>query len=143
MASAHRRSGVRGLPPPNRWVFRCLGSKRCSSAHKASEIQKPVVTLFTGARLRRLLLCAMRSLYQIRVIRIGTYHFPGMTSNVIQQEIETDKTYFASRGVTKEFLNKAFSVESTTLWFPTVQELIDNGVITHMYDGTKFIAHNK
>ena len=86
---------------------------------------------------------------QSRIMKVGAklsfhaYHFPGMTSNVIRQEIETDKTYFASRGVTKEFLNKAFSVESTTLWFPTVQELIDNGVITHIYDGTKFIAHNK
>src|SRR5215471_9662175 len=72
MASAHRRSGVRGLPPPKRWVFRCLGSKRCSSAHNASETRKPVVTLFTGTRLCRLLLCAIRPLYQIRVIRIAT-----------------------------------------------------------------------
>src|SRR5262249_35496173 len=75
MASAHRRSGVRGLPPPKRWVLTCLGSKRCNRAHKASETRKLVVTLFTEARLRRLLGCAIPSLYQIPVIRIGFKSF--------------------------------------------------------------------
>jgi hypothetical protein len=60
------------LPPPNRWVLRCLGSTRCSRVHKASDTRNAVVTLFTGARGRRFLLCIMPSLYQIRVIRIAS-----------------------------------------------------------------------
>src|SRR5438445_5980916 len=72
MASAHCRSGVRGLPPPNRWVFLCFGIKRCSSVHNSSDTRKLVVTLFTGARWRRFLVCAINTLYQILVIRIGT-----------------------------------------------------------------------
>src|SRR2546422_3434362 len=73
MASAHWRSGVRGLPPPNRWVFLCFGIKRCSRVHKASDTRKLVVTLFTGARGRRFLICTMTLLYHIPVIRIGSY----------------------------------------------------------------------
>src|SRR5882672_383453 len=72
MASAHRRSGVRGLPPPNRCVFTCLGIKGCSTVHNSADMPKPVVTLFMGARLRRFLVCVMHSIYQIWVIRIGS-----------------------------------------------------------------------
>lgn len=39
MASAHARSGFRGLPPPNRWVFGRSGSSGWSLAHRASEIR--------------------------------------------------------------------------------------------------------
>lgn len=69
------------------------------------------------------------------------YHFPGVQQAEIQREIEKDKAYFVSRGIRKEFLSKAFATGSSTLWFPTQQELISNGVITHTYDGQQFIEH--
>jgi hypothetical protein len=37
MASAHTRSGLRGLPPPNRWVFGWAGSSGWILAHSASD----------------------------------------------------------------------------------------------------------
>jgi len=69
------------------------------------------------------------------------YRFPGVQPAEIQREIEKDKAYFVSRGIPKEFLTKAFDTSSSTLWFPTQQELVSNGVITHTYDGRQLIAH--
>src|SRR3989442_5197231 len=72
MASADYGSGVGALHPANRWVFLCYGSNRCRRVHKASDTRKLVVTLFTGARGRRFLICTMTLLYHIPVIRIGS-----------------------------------------------------------------------
>ena len=40
MASAQTRSGLRGLPPPNRWVLRCSGRCGWILAHRSSEIRQ-------------------------------------------------------------------------------------------------------
>jgi hypothetical protein len=40
MASRQMRSGVRGLPPPNRWVFTCSGSNQAISCHKSSGMRQ-------------------------------------------------------------------------------------------------------
>jgi hypothetical protein len=53
MASAQRRSDTRGRPPPNRWAF--IGSERrggSSTAHRSSEMRKPVVVMLFGVRAR-------------------------------------------------------------------------------------------
>ncbi len=39
MASAHTRSDLRGLPPPNRWVLGRSGRSGWSRAHRASEMR--------------------------------------------------------------------------------------------------------
>lgn len=67
---------------------------------------------------------------------------PGFQREKLQQQIETDKAYFLRRGLPQEFLDKAFHTESSTPWFPTEEELILNGVITHTYDGQQLIRHN-
>src|SRR5690349_22100184 len=47
MASAHKRSGTRGRPPPKRWVFLCSGKSGSIKAHSSSLIRKrpPVLAM--------------------------------------------------------------------------------------------------
>jgi hypothetical protein len=52
MASAQRRSGTRGRPPPKRWVFTRTGSSGARTAQSASEIRNPVVVRLLGVRVR-------------------------------------------------------------------------------------------
>ena len=69
--------------------------------------------------------------------RLGfhAYRFPGLTQDQIEQEIDSDKEYFRSKGVEPAFLERAFSSPPETLWHPTLEELIANGIVTHTYDG--------
>src|SRR3954466_7500949 len=50
MASAHWRSGTRGRPPPKRWELTWTGRAGSSTAHRASEMRKPVVVGLFGVR---------------------------------------------------------------------------------------------
>src|SRR5918912_2545749 len=52
MASAQRRSGTRGRPPPKRCLFTRTGSRGSSTVHKASEIRNPIVVRLFGVRTR-------------------------------------------------------------------------------------------
>src|SRR5262245_54906604 len=52
MASAQRRSGTRGRPPPKRWVFTRTGSNGARTAQSALEIRNPVVVRLLGVRAR-------------------------------------------------------------------------------------------
>src|ERR687883_736086 len=52
MASAQRRSGTRGRPPPKRWVFTRTGSSGARTAQSASEMRNPVVVRLLGVRAR-------------------------------------------------------------------------------------------
>ncbi|MEC4890823.1 MAG: hypothetical protein RI101_12260 [Nitrospira sp.] len=55
------------------------------------------------------------------------------------QANEGGTAYFRKRGVRPKFIEKAFSVPGTDMWHPSVEELIDAGVVTHTYDGSKFV----
>jgi hypothetical protein len=44
MASRHTRSGTRGRPPPNRWVFTCSGMCISISAHRSSGMRQSAGT---------------------------------------------------------------------------------------------------
>src|ERR687885_766846 len=52
MASAQRRSGTRGRPPPKRWRFSRTGMSGSSTAQSASETRKAVVVRLFGVRTR-------------------------------------------------------------------------------------------
>src|SRR5438876_910578 len=50
MASAQRRSGTRGRPPPKRWVFTRAGNRGSSTAHNSSEMKmKKRILAYVGA----------------------------------------------------------------------------------------------
>src|SRR3712207_5299567 len=73
MASAQRRSGTRGRPPPKRWVFTRSGSSGLITAHSPSDIRKPVVVLLFGVRAReRFAAVSVLIPPSLPVIRIGT-----------------------------------------------------------------------
>src|SRR5919199_623679 len=87
MASAQRRSGTRGRPPPKRWVLSRTGMSGSRTAHNASETRKAVVV-----RLLSVPACAWLMLFRscvevYRVIRIGSkldfVHFQPNTSDDI------------------------------------------------------------
>ena len=65
--------------------------------------------------------------------------FPGLAQDAIEQEMRVDKEYFENRGVNAAFLEKAFGVPSETMWYPTMEELILDGVVTHVYDGSEVV----
>src|SRR5713101_6654218 len=50
MASAQRRSGTRGRPPPKRCVLTWAGRRGCKIAHSSSEVRNPVVVWLLGDR---------------------------------------------------------------------------------------------
>ena len=47
----------------------------------------------------------------------------------IQEQINKDKKYLMSRGVSNSFIQKAYSTPSTKMWIPTRQELRGAGVL--------------
>jgi len=64
--------------------------------------------------------------------------FPGLPYQWFKDEDEKMKQHWLEAGINEEFVEKAFSVSGDDMWFPTLQELIDAGVITHTYNGTTF-----
>lgn len=47
----------------------------------------------------------------------------------IQEQTNKDKKYLMSRGVSNDFIQKAYSTPSVKIWIPTQQELQDAGVL--------------
>lgn len=68
---------------------------------------------------------------------LGFHHssFPGLPYKWLKDEDEKTKQDYLDAGISKEFIEKAFSFSGEEMWFPSLQELIDAGVITHAYDG--------
>jgi len=58
-----------------------------------------------------------------------------------QSSIKEDKDLFIQSGIGAELVEKAFRIPSDEMWYPSRQELINAGVITHTYDGSKSIPH--
>ncbi len=54
---------------------------------------------------------------------------------------ESDKQLMLKQGVHEDFVEKAFSI-SKSMWIPTLQEMIDAGVITRIINGTRTIAYS-
>jgi len=48
--------------------------------------------------------------------------------------------YFEA-GIKNDFIEKAFSISGHDMWFPSLHELIEAGVITHTHDGINFTDH--
>jgi hypothetical protein len=49
------------------------------------------------------------------------------------------KIFLKRRGVRPKFIEKAFSVPSTEMWHPSLEELIQARVVTHTYDGSQVL----
>jgi hypothetical protein len=66
------------------------------------------------------------------------YSFAGSTGTAVLEEMETDKQYFESRGVSAAFVQQAFRA-SDALWYPTPEEMRAAGYITG-YAGNDDVA---
>jgi hypothetical protein len=65
--------------------------------------------------------------------------FSGVTKEEIEELEESTKIYYKSRNISDVFVEKAFKTSSDDMWYPTVEELSDNNVITHIVkDGKLF-----
>jgi hypothetical protein len=64
---------------------------------------------------------------------------PGLPSFFSQQEDKVDKQDFLDAGIRQEFVRKAFSTPYDDMWFPSTDELVEAGVVTHTFDGTQII----
>ena len=67
----------------------------------------------------------------------------GMPESVNDLRNAPDKEYMRKRGINNEFIEKAFSAPTDDLWVPTVQELVDATVVTHVFDGSRTVAYSK
>jgi hypothetical protein len=54
-----------------------------------------------------------------------------------------DKDYMLKRGITPAFVEQAFSTPTDDLWVPTMQELVEATVVTHVFDGSRTVAYSK
>lgn len=59
----------------------------------------------------------------------------GFHKGNFQSNQEQEKRFFLSQSVDKAFAEKAFAVPHEALWYPSVDELIQAGVVTHVEDG--------
>lgn len=66
-------------------------------------------------------------------IGVHRYNLRGASDELMYAAIAEDRQYFIARGVSQDFLDKAFSTPHDDMWFPTIEELIDSGVITHTF----------
>jgi hypothetical protein len=70
--------------------------------------------------------------------RIGlhAYLMPSGMGILADSEMDNDRQFFIHRGVSEEFLDKAFATPPDDMWYPSFEELIEAGVVTHvMEDG--------
>jgi hypothetical protein len=77
MASAQTRSGVRGRPPPKRWVFTCRGMQISMTSHTASgRRQSSGIGVGSMIRPPATFSYSYRSYSRPGVIRIGSKYWP-------------------------------------------------------------------
>jgi len=48
----------------------------------------------------------------------------------LSDELEVDRQYFLERGMSKDFAAQVFNAEHTDIWVPSVEELVEGGVLT-------------
>ena len=67
----------------------------------------------------------------------------GMPESVNDLRNAPDKEFMSRQGVHEDFVEKAFGASNKHIWIPTLQELVDAGVVTHVYDGNRTVAYSK
>jgi hypothetical protein len=67
----------------------------------------------------------------------------GMPESVNDLRNAPDKELMSRQGIREDFVEKAFGTSNKHLWVPTLQELVDAGVVTHVYDGNRTVAYPK
>ena len=67
----------------------------------------------------------------------------GMPEYVNDLRNAPDKELMSRQGVHEDFVEKAFGASNKHIWTPTLQELVDAGVVTHVYDGNRTVAYSK
>ena len=50
-------------------------------------------------------------------------------------EMKIDRRHMIARGVPEAFLDKAFSTPPDDMWYPSFEELVEAGVVTHVMEG--------
>ncbi len=92
--------------------------RRCSSA---------CTTAFIGGRHRSIRHGGQLGFHKYRVDADYTV----LAANP-EAEQERDRALFAKQGVESAFLEKIFSLPADQMWFPSMQELVDGGVVTEI-----------
>lgn len=71
-----------------------------------------------------------------RNAKIGLHAYsPEVGGFSVRGEMERDRRYMAARGVSEAFLDKAFSTPPDDMWYPSFEELVEAGVVTHVMEG--------
>jgi len=61
-------------------------------------------------------------------------HFPGLMPYQARLETRADEVYMASRGVNRTFIERAFSTDSSTMWYPSRTELFEAKFVDRLAD---------
>lgn len=66
--------------------------------------------------------------------------FPGLTAQDLSQQLDDMRTFYLKHGLSKIFVDQALSRSGTAVWYPTQDELIRAGAITHLFNNKQLIA---
>ncbi len=66
--------------------------------------------------------------------------FPGLNSSDLGEQIADMRAFYLKHGLPGNFVDKALSQSGTAVWYPTQDELIKAGVITHLFDNKTMTA---
>lgn len=71
--------------------------------------------------------------------RIGlhAYLMPRGIGFLADSEMDFDRQFLTKRGVSRAFLDKAFSTPPDDMWYPSFDELVEAGVVTHVMENGK------
>jgi len=61
--------------------------------------------------------------------------FPGLPYLWLKTEDEKTKKLYLDAGVSKEFVQKVYRTPADEIWYPSLDELIVDHLITHTFDG--------
>ena len=135
---------------PNIVVIRLnsIGGRIAPAMHLANKILEKNLTTFTD--LGCLSACTVIfSAGKKRVAEVGAkfgFHqssFVGASRSEMRTEEQKQIDFLFSRGISRAFLNKAYSTSSKKMWFPNFRELMNAKFLTHVRVGEKFIRIKK
>ncbi len=71
-----------------------------------------------------------------RKAKVGLHAYSGVAGFKfgIKGDMDRDREKLISRGVSAEFLDKAFATPPDDMWYPSFEELIEAGVVTHIME---------
>ena len=67
-------------------------------------------------------------------------YLAGLPRFLMQETEKEEMKFFLEKGVSNDFVRKAFSVPHDDMWYPSTDELIKAGVVTHTFDGLTLIG---